>query len=131
MQIIGIIKWAKKINKKTGEIIKTCLSKKEKMQYFAITLFATIIFGIILNYFGGKTPFMDSTTTIFSIVAQILTVKRCIEQWYLWFIVNILTLTMWIIAYLNGSNCLATIIMWSTYVFLAIYFLKRWQKEID
>ena len=130
MQIIGIIKWAKKLDKKTGEVLKTCLSQKEKVVYFSILALATILFGFILNTLGGKTPFIDSTTTTFSILAQILTVKRCIEQWYLWLIVNILTLFMWVIAYFNGSNCFATIIMWATYVFLAVYFLKKWQKEI-
>ncbi len=130
MQIIGIIKWTKKLDKKTGEVLKTCLSQKEKIVYFSVLALTTILFGFILNNLGGKTPFIDSTTTTFSILAQILTVKRCIEQWYLWFIVNVLTLFMWIIAYTNGSNCFATIIMWATYVFLAIYFLKKWQKEI-
>ena len=131
MQVIGIFKWAKKLNKQTGEVIKTCLTKKERIMYFSLLSLATIIFGSILNSLGGKTPFIDSTTTLFSILGQILTVKRCIEQWYVWFVVNLLTLFMWIIAYMNGSNCLATIIMWATYVFLSLYFLKKWQKEIS
>ena len=36
MQIIGIFKWKKYLNKKTGEIIKTNLSKKEQLIYFSI-----------------------------------------------------------------------------------------------
>ena len=52
----------------------------------------------------GKTPYIDSFTTIFSIFGQILTVKRCVEQWYVWFFVNLISLIMWIYAYINGST---------------------------
>lgn len=131
MQIIGIFKWIKKLKKDTGEIIKTKLSKKERLLYLIFMSLTSILFGYFLSINGGKSPYIDSITTIFSIAAQILTVKRCIEQWYLWFIVNLLTLLMWIIAYTNGSNCLATIIMWATYLFLSIYFLECWKKEIN
>ena len=130
MQIIGLIKWRKYIKKETGTIKKTCLNEKEKIIYFSLALILTLGFSYILFLAGDKNPIIDSTTTIFSILAQILTVKRCVEQWYLWLIVNILTFIMWIIAYINGSNCFATIIMWGTYIFLAIYFLNSWKKEI-
>ena len=125
MQIIGIFKWSKKLKKKTGEIIKTKLSNKERIIYFSLVSLLSLIFGYFLSQKGGNSPYIDSITTIFSIFAQILTVKRCIEQWYLWFFVNLLSLIMWIIAYTNNSNCLATIIMWGTYLFLSIYFLKK------
>ena len=112
MQLIGIFKWSKKLKKKTGEIIKTQLTKKERITYFSLVSILSLFFGYFLSLKGGNNPYIDSITTTFSIFAQILTVKRCMEQWYLWFFVNFLSLVMWIIAYLNSSNCLATIIMW-------------------
>lgn len=130
MQLIGIFKWAKHLKKDTGEIIKTCLTNKQRLIYTLFFSFLAIISGYILKLSGGNTPFVDSTVTIFSIFAQILTLKRCIEQWYVWFVVDLLTLIMWIIAYFNGSNCFATIIMWFTYVILALYFLKKWKDEL-
>ena len=71
----------------------------------------------------------QQTAEIKFVMELVAEVRRCIEQWYVWFIVNVLTLIIWIIAYYNGSNCFATIIMWATYVFLAVYFLKKWQKN--
>lgn len=130
MQVIGIYKWKKHIKKDNGCIKKTCLSNKDRIIYFSLSTILSLILGYILFLNNGKTPYIDSITTIFSITAQILTVKRCIEQWYLWFIVNCLTFIMWICAYINNSNCLATIIMWGTYIFLAIYFLQKWKKEL-
>ena len=130
MQIIGIFAWIKHLKKETREIIKTKLTQKERMIYGLILTLLIILFAQVLKSLNGNTPYIDSITTILSIFAQYLTIKRCIEQWYFWLIVNVLSLYMWIIAYLNNSNCLATIIMWSVYTFLAIYFLIKWKKEL-
>jgi nicotinamide mononucleotide transporter len=130
MEIIGIFKWIKHLKKDKQEIIKTRLSNKDRIIYTLIAIIFSIIFGIILSFNGGKTPIIDSTTTVLSVIGQLLTVKRCIEQWYIWFIVNLLSLIMWIIAYINGSNCLATVIMWFVYWLLTFYFYYTWTKEL-
>ena len=130
MQILGIFKWKQHLKKDINEIIKTHLSKKEQISYILIASVVSIILAFILKGTGDATPFIDSITTTFSVVGLILTIKRCIEQWYIWFVVNLLSVFMWIEAYMNGSNCFATIIMWLTYVILAVYFLHTWKKEL-
>lgn len=130
MNIIGIIQWTKHFKKETREIIKTKLKKQELPIYLFLMIFFTIALYFILINNNGKNPLIDSITTVFSIFGQIFTVKRCIEQWYIWIIVDTLSLFMWIIAYLNNSNCFATIIMWLIYTFLGFYFLYKWKKEI-
>lgn len=131
MQIVGIFKWKKHLKKDSQEIIKTQMTKKETVIFLTLTLLGSAITALILRKFGAATPVIDATTTIFSIGGLILTIKRCIEQWYVWIIVNGLSVIMWIEAYLNGSNCLATVIMWLTYFILAFYFLHTWKKEIS
>ena len=130
MEIIGIFKWLKHLKKDKREVIKTKLSKKERFIYLFLILFGSFIGSILIHIAGGANPVIDSTTTVMSIVGQILTVKRCIEQWYVWFFVNLLSLIMWVVAYINGSNCFATIIMWAVYLGLSIYFLLSWKKEL-
>ena len=131
MQILGIFKWKKHLNKNTGEIIKTKLNKKERIMYFTISAIVTTLFTILLYKLNDANPIIDAITTIFSITGLILTIKRAIEQWYLWAVVNALSVIMWIEAYINGSNCFATILMWGVYTILAIYFLHNWKKEIS
>jgi nicotinamide mononucleotide transporter len=130
MEIIGIFNWKKHLKKEIREIEKTQLNKKQRIFYFIILIISSLIFSIILKMTGDTQPIIDSITTVFSIFGMFLTVKRCIEQWYVWIIVNFLTLIMWIFAYINNSNCLATVLMWLTYLILAIYFLIIWKKEI-
>ena len=83
------------------------------------------------NYKFATQVIKMSTGLLTAIPKAMLTVKRCIEQWYVWFFVNLLSLIMWIFAYLNASNCFATIIMWAVYLVLSIYFLQVWKKEIN
>lgn len=131
MQILGIFKWKKHLNKNTGEIIKTKLNNKERIMYFTISAIVTTLFTILLYKLNDANPIIDAITTIFSITGLILTIKRAIEQWYLWAVVNALSVIMWVEAYINGSNCFATILMWGVYTILAIYFLHNWKKEIS
>jgi len=131
MQIVGIFKWKKYLQKDTQVIIKTRLDLKSRILYIVAAIFFSLMVYFILKYFHDKSPLIDSITSVLSIIGLILTVKRCIEQWYVWFIVNGLSVIMWIEAYLNGSNCFATIIMWGTYFILSIYFLRNWSRELN
>lgn len=131
MQVIGIFKWKQHLKKEVQEIIKTKLSKKEQLIFFTILIIGSLVTSVILKKLGDASPFIDGITTFFSIGGLLLTIKRCIEQWYVWTIVNGLSVIMWIDAYINGSNCLATVIMWSIYFILGFYFLDNWKKELD
>lgn len=129
MQIFGIFKWKQHLQKNTQEIIKTKLSTKERWIYlFASIVFSLVVYFVLLKL-NDQNPLIDSITSTCSVFGLILTVKRCIEQWYVWLLVNGLSTVMWIEAYLNGSNCFATILMWVTYFILSIYFLYIWRKE--
>lgn len=130
MQIFGIFKWKEHLKKDSQEIIKTKLSIKERLLYLLCAMIFTVIGYFILLYFKDQSPLIDSITSVFSVIGLILTVKRCVEQWYVWLIVNGLSIVMWVKAYMNGSNCFATILMWVTYFILAIYFLVVWKKEL-
>lgn len=130
MQVLGIFRWRKHLDKTSGGIVKAYLPLKSRFVYgvLAVGLSAVFYFGLKLT--GDSTPFMDAVTTVFSVGGLVLTVKRCVEQWYFWLVVNALSTVMWILAYLNGSNCLATVFMWGTYLILTFYFLYVWHKEL-
>ena len=131
MQILGIFKWKKHLKRDTQEIVKTKLKTDERIIYTILAILFSIILSFVLKKTGDATPFIDAVTTVFSVLGLILTVKRCIEQWYVWFVVNVLSVFMWIEAYMNGSNCFATILMWATYVVLSVYFLFTWKKDLQ
>ena len=130
MQIIGYFKWKKNLKTNSSEIIKTRLSRKEFVSILSILTILTTITYFILLASNDKHPLLDSITTIFSIGGMYLTVRRAIEQWLLWMIVNSLSLIMWINVVINGTKAYSTAIMWFVYLFLAIYFYRQWDKDI-
>ena len=129
LEIIGLINWKKHlINEFT--VKKTKLNNKQRFFLIIISVaIASILVSIVYFYQFTILNFLDFLTLALSVMAMILAVKRCIEQWYLWSIVNFLSVILWILAYINGSNCLATIIMWGVYFVLGIYFLKEWKLQ--
>ncbi len=130
MQVIGFFQWNKNLKKHKNEIIKTSLSAKDACLILIISTVFSIAAIFILHYLGDTNPVIDGVTTILSIVGMYLTVKRCIEQWIAWMIVNILSLIMWLNIALSGEKVFSTVIMWGVYFLLAIYFYITWRKEL-
>lgn len=131
MQIIGIFKWKNNLKKETKEIIKTKLTPSQRVKLLVISLFGCAFTIVTLRYFNDKSPVIDGITTFLSILGMYLTVKRSIEQWIIWMIVNGLSLIMWLNLVIHGTKAYATLVMWGVYFILAIYFYIVWKKEIN
>lgn len=130
MQIIGYFRWNKNLKQDRKDIIKTYLSNKERIAVFIISTACSFCLIALLKHFGGKNPILDGITTVLSVAGMFLTVKRCIEQWIVWFIVNTLSLIMWLKIAISGEKVYSTVIMWAVYVILAVYFFFVWKKEL-
>ena len=130
MQIFGIFKWKKHLKQESNEIIKTTLNIKQRIILCIIGFLGCIVSIAILNHFNDKSPIIDGITTFLSILGMYLTVRRAIEQWIVWMIVNGLSLIMWFNIVINGTKAFSTVLMWGVYFILAIYFYKQWEKEL-
>ena len=130
MQILGYFQWNKNLKECKKEIIKIALPKKELFILLGIIFILTIVVYYILIYFKDSHPLLDSITTVFSLGGMYLTVRRAIEQWLFWAVVNLLSLIMWINVLANGTKVYSTVFMWGIYLVLAIYFYITWKKEL-
>lgn len=128
MEIVGIFRWKKHLS--SGEIIKTELSNKERLILIITSVPCCAALSLILAYFNDKSPVIDGITVFLSILGMYLTVKRAIEQWIVWIIVNALSLIMWINLIIQGAKAYSTVIMWAVYLILALYFYKEWKNQI-
>ena len=131
MEIVGIFAWRKHFKKDKQEIKKTFLSNKERWVLFVLLIIFSLITYFVFNYFKDGSPLFDAITTVLSVAGMYLTVKRCIEQWLLWTIVNTLSAAMWLQLFLAGSETFATVLMWVIYLFLGLYFYWGWKKELN
>lgn len=130
MQIIGYFRWNKNLKEDKKEIIKISLDMKEMLLLILLlSLISFIVYFILLN-FNDAHPILDSITTVFSIGGMYLTVRRAIQQWIFWMLVNTVSLIMWINVIATGTKAYSTAIMWAVYLYLAVYFYFEWRKEI-
>ena len=130
MQVLGIFRWQKHLKKESGEIVKIKLTQKQNLILFLIGIIGCIGTIVLLNYFHDKSPVIDGITTFLSILGMYLTVKRAIEQWIVWMVVNGLSFFMWLSLVINGTKAYSTVVMWGVYFILAIYFYRQWEKEL-
>lgn len=132
IQFIGIYLWRKNtVNKSIhGEDVKVKrLNKRQMWQLAGITVAASIVYAYFLDIIGGQQVRLDSVAVVLSVIAQILMIKRYVEQWVLWITVNVLTITLWIIVLVQqGGNDWNMVLMWTAFLFNSIYSYRNWDK---
>lgn len=129
MQFIGFYMWKKNISEESLEVKARRLNRKNAIFTFTMSTLGVIGYGFILKGLGGNLPFIDSITTVLSVTAMYLSVKRYMEQWIMWIVIDVVSVIMWGIAMKNGSTDIATLLMWTTYLINAIYGYVKWNKD--
>jgi nicotinamide mononucleotide transporter len=128
MMFVGLFFWRKHLNE-DKEIYKEKLGMRGRILLVVISLLAVLIYERVLHHMGDKQSLLDSLTTILSVSAMVMTVKRCIEQWILWIIVNFISIYMWYQVYLTGGPG-ASLLMWIVALCNSFIFLYQWTKEV-
>lgn len=131
MQFYGFYIWKNNISTETFEVKKIRMTNLKRIVVLVIILLGTYSYGLILEKMGDAIPFIDAFTTVSSIVAMYLSVKRFSEQWWIWIAVDVFSVIMWAKAYMLGSESVATLLMWTVYLFNAIIMCYKWQKEAN
>lgn len=130
MQFIGIYMWNKaKGSNSSGNVETKILSNKERGILALISIAAIAAYSVFLSFIGGNIPVIDATSTVLSVIAMILMVKQYLEQWYLWVVVNTVSIAMWGISLSQGSGDFATLLMWTIYLLNSLFGLYNWRKE--
>ena len=124
MQIIGFMMWRRNnVNiDESKEVKAERMTAKEIILWSVLSGIAVVVYGIILKKLNNTLPMADSFTTVLSVTAMILMVKRYIEQWVVWILIDIVSIYMW---FFIKSNYNITI-MWIAYLINAVYGLVNW-----
>jgi nicotinamide mononucleotide transporter len=130
MQFVGLYFWRKNINKEKSndDVLINKLSGKEKLLWLVVSILGVFNYGVFLLYLGGTLPFVDSASTILSIIAMILMVRRVVEQWILWIVIDLISIFMWFYILTQGGNEISMLVMWSAFLVNAIYGYYNWKK---
>lgn len=125
---IAIYTW-KKNTASGGEVKFRTMSKKMIATTAAVTIIGVFGYMQILKWMGGNLPFMDSLTTVVSVVASFLYLMRYSEQWAMWAMVNAMSVVMWIMVLMQGdSSAFLVIIMKLINLANSTYGFLNWRK---
>lgn len=152
MQFIGYKKWNKRIRHKNTTAIRTqYMNWNQRFITMAVVAVATYALGVFLQHFGPwligvitsflpdmhfKTLkldydnpiqlWLDSFTTVMSIVTLWISTRAYVEQWIMWLIINVAYITMW-----NMSDSVfstMTVAKYSIYLVNSLYGIYMWHK---
>ena len=129
MQFYGFYVWNKNIDETTHEVKKRKMRPKHLVLLLVVILMATVLYGLMLKLINGAMPFVDALSTVVSVVAMIVSIKMYAEQWLLWIIVDTVTVILWGVAFVNGQDNAATLMMWLVYLINAVVMQIKWMKE--
>lgn len=132
MQLIGFLMWRKHMSEaKQGEVIMKRMAYIQFLWICVASIVGILIYGYLLSLIPSQnTPYIDSITTVLSVTAMLLMVKRYMEQWYLWITVNVFSIIMWSFRLSVGMDgAVAMVVMWTAYLINSFYGLYVWRKE--
>ena len=93
---------------KTKEVEKTRLTVSRQILLLVLSAVSIYGYGLVLKRLGGNLPFIDSMSTCLSVLAMLLSVRRLMEQWIVWIVVDVVTVFMWFADYQKGGTDIAT-----------------------
>lgn len=134
VQFIGFYFWRKNMTTQNTlntagakEVIAKALNFKQWLIVIVAAVVGTFAYIELLKYLGSALAVLDGATVVISIVAQILMVLRYREQWALWIIVNVMTIALWTVMYLqNGETSVPLLVMYIMYLCNSIYGYINW-----
>lgn len=128
VSITAIYLWKKNASS-DGEVKFRTMSLKFILSVAAATIVGVLGYSELLKYMGGSFAFMDSLTTVVSVIASFLYLMRYSEQWLMWVIVNALSIVMWIMVLMSGNaSALLIIIMKTVNLLNSLYGYINWRK---
>lgn len=130
MEFYGIYVWNKHINTENFQVEKRKMKPKQRGLLCLCILVSTAAYGYIIKLMGGNLPFVDALSTVISVFAMVVSIKMYIEQWLLWFVVDAVTIVMWAIAYAQGNDSIATLVMWILYLINAVVMYISWRRDV-
>ena len=130
MQFVGLYIWTKNKNHNVKDAVRIkFMDNFDRTMWCIVCLGATLVYATVLERMGDPLPLLDSTSTVLSIIAMILMAWRYMEQWVLWIVVDVASITMWyLVIDENGARDIALLVMWSAYLINAVYGFLAWIK---
>lgn len=129
MQFVGWVQWKKNRNEESGAVNAVHLTRKTAAMLVLAAAVLIPLFAWILSrpVIGDSQPWLDSVTTVISILAMYMMVKAIAEQWYIWIVLDAAQVVKWTVATIRGEEHAALmLVMFAFFLANAVYGLIQW-----
>lgn len=124
MSFYGWFAWSKQKNLKQSGI--QSMSKKMLYILLLVGLFVTIILAFSADRFSSASlPYLDAFTTVFAIIATWMVIKKYIENWLIWIIVDLIAMGMYFY-----KGLILTSFLFGIYTVIASFGYFKWKKQL-
>ena len=123
LSVYGWISW-KHQNDNESQFTVRRMSLLYHVAVILIGIVTTFLLGTFWTYFGASLPYLDAATTSFAIITTILVVRRYIENWIYWIVIDIVCAIMYFYKGIEGFGILFII-----YAVMAIWGYRNWHKR--
>lgn len=129
--VYGWISWRYGISRKNGtEKYDLKISHTSRRQWLRLLIaYIVIHFAIsftLINFTDTDVPWFNGLTSALSIIGMWMLAKKLIEQWFVWFVVDILSAVLY---FYKGLE--PTALLYSVYAIVAILGYKKWNKLLQ
>jgi nicotinamide mononucleotide transporter len=125
MAITGYVFWKESSNKQQVNI------KELSIGNHALILFVGILFTLILGYVltiytQAKLPLLDSFTTVFSIIATFMVIKKILENWFYFIAIDLISIYLY-----NSRDLQQTAMLFMLYTIIAFIGYYNWIRLME
>ena len=125
MGVIGLIQWFRMDQQRDHMLSIKKLPLRSHVLIMIIGMLISIPFGYLLNHYTDAAfSYLDSVTTVFSIIATILLIQKYLDNWYYWIVIDI----VYVYLYISRGGVLFAFLM-IIYTMIACYGLYAWLKK--
>ena len=122
MAFLGFYNW----NNTKKDVKITEWSIKKHLTIIGIGAFLTFLLGFIFSsYTDAKMPIIDSFTTIFSLFATYMVIKKILGNWLYWIVIDVVSVYLY-----NSRDLHLTALLFIAYTIIAIYGYNNWFKSM-
>lgn len=122
--IYGWIYWNRNKNSEQGILP---ISHTPKRFIFPLLIISSLLFAltafILVRYTDSPVPYGDSLTTALSILGMWMLAKKHVEQWWFWFVVNIISCALYV-----WKGLYTTSILFGIYSIISVFGYFKWKK---
>jgi nicotinamide mononucleotide transporter len=124
--ILSIQGWIIWLTKRQQADVRPTKRLTPKLGWILVVFFIvlTFVWGYMLSQFtSGSIPYLDALIATLSIFAQFLLSSKILENWYVWIVVDVLSIGMYVY-----KDLYSIAFLYGIFLVIAVYGLLSWKK---